>query len=59
MTPMVVDRDKLELVIDVLKAEIRRLMSETGFVNTPINSIGAKNTFIACGTPGIQKMCFQ
>ena len=36
-----------------------RIIKETGFVNTPINSIGAKNNFILQCIPGIQKMCCQ
>ena len=37
----------------------KRIINEMGFINTPNNSIGAKNIFIGTGTPGIQKTCFQ
>ena len=36
-----------------------RIINEIGFVNTPINSIGAKNNFIDQCMPGIQKICCQ
>ena len=35
------------------------IINEAGFIKIPKNSIGAKNSFIGTGTPGIQKMCFQ
>ena len=35
------------------------IIKEAGFIKIPKNSIGAKNTFIGTGTPGIQKICFQ
>ena len=35
------------------------IINEIGFINIPINSIGAKNNFIGTGTPGIQNICFQ
>ena len=35
------------------------IISEMGFIKIPKNSIGAKNSFIGTGTPGIQKICFQ
>lgn len=37
----------------------KRIINEIGFVNTPINSIGAKNNFMLQCIPGIQKMCSQ
>ena len=37
----------------------KRIISEIGFVNIPIISIGIKNIFIGTGTPGIQKICCQ
>ena len=36
-----------------------RIIKEIGFVNTPINSIGAKNNFMDQCIPGIQKICSQ
>ena len=36
-----------------------RIISEIGFMNMPINSIGARNIFMGTGNPGIQKICFQ
>ena len=36
-----------------------RIIKDNGFTNMPIISIGAKNSFIGTGTPGIQKICFQ
>ena len=37
----------------------KRMVNENGFTNIPIISIGARNIFIATGTSGIQKICFQ
>ena len=37
----------------------KRIISEIGFTNIPIISIGIKKIFIGTGTPGIQKICFQ
>ena len=35
------------------------IINEIGLMKIPKNSIGAKNSFMGTGMPGIQKICFQ
>ena len=37
----------------------KRIINEKGLMINPKSSMGAKMIFMAHGTPGIQKMCFQ
>lgn len=53
---------EIKLIIIICPAVMlakSRIINEKGLVNIPINSIGAKKSFIGTGTPGAQKICFQ
>ena len=52
----------IRLNIIICPAEIfanNLIINEIGLMKIPKNSIGARNSFIGTGNPGIQKICFQ
>ena len=52
----------IKLNIIICPAEIfanNLIINEIGLMKIPKNSIGAKNSFMGTGMPGIQKICFQ